>query len=349
MMRRLDGKVAIVTGSGGIGAATAMRLASEGAQVVIADIDLAGAEATARAIVADGGAAIPHALDLGDEASIAALMATVETRFARLDVLHNNAAATAPSQMGRDMAITSMDADIWDNAFRINTRGTMLMIKHAIPLMLRGGGGSIVNTSSGAALRGDLYGPAYAASKAAINCLTLYVATQYGKQGIRCNVVSPGLIVTQNVRDNIGQEQLDRIETHKLTPFLGAPEDIAAAVAYLASDDARFVTAQVHVVDGGIIDHMPYFAEVYGNFVAAPAQRFALIAMGKLVLLLRTAPGVTPEAFATRWRDEFLPALLAQPGVADHLVRAVHHHAVPSGIRADEGVAADGWAGVGTY
>ncbi len=273
MMRRLDGKVAIVTGSGGIGAATAIRLAAEGARIVIADIDIAAAEAGAAAIVASGGEAFAHALDLGDEASVAALMAAVEARYGRLDVLHNNAAATAPSQMGRDMAIASMDADIWDHAFRINTRGTMLMIKHAIPLMLLGGGGSIVNTSSGAALRGDLYGPAYAASKAAINCLTMYVATQYGKQGIRCNVVSPGLVLTRNVQDNNSREQLDRIEAHKLTPYLGAPEDIAAAVAYLASDDARFVTAQVHVVDGGITDHMPYFAEVYDNFVATPAER----------------------------------------------------------------------------
>src|SRR3546814_15923990 len=92
-----------------------------------------------------------------------------------------------------------MPIEIWDRAFEINTRGTMLMIKHGIPLMLKNGRGSIINTSSGAALRGDLYGPAYASSKAAINCLTKYVATQFGKKGIRCNVISPGLVVTPNV------------------------------------------------------------------------------------------------------------------------------------------------------
>ncbi|WP_336971141.1 SDR family NAD(P)-dependent oxidoreductase [Sphingobium aromaticiconvertens] len=274
-MERLEGRVAIVTGSGGIGAASAIRLAAEGARVVIGDIDVEGAEVVVRAIEAKGGVAIALPLDIGDEESIVAFITAVRARYSRLDVLHNNAAATGTAQMGRDMAITMMKADIWDTAFRVNTRGTMLMIKHAIPLMLEGGGGSIINTSSGAALRGDLYGPAYAASKAAINCLTMYVATQYGKQGIRCNVVSPGLVATQNVKDNLPPEQLDRIETHKLTPYLGAPEDIAAAVAYLASDDARFVTAQVHVVDGGIIDHMPYFAEVYGEFTATPGQRIA--------------------------------------------------------------------------
>jgi NAD(P)-dependent dehydrogenase (short-subunit alcohol dehydrogenase family) len=272
-MKRLEGRVAIVTGSGGIGAATARRLAAEGARVVICDIDMAGAEQSAAAVRAEGGEAIARPLDLASEESIAALIGDIRQRFGRLDILHNNAAATATSQMGRDMAITEMDSDIWDTAFRVNTRGTMLMIKHAIPLMLEHGGGSIINTSSGAALRGDLFGPAYAASKAAINCLTLYVATQYGKRGIRCNVVSPGLVVTQNVRDNLTAGQLDRIEGHNLTPYLGAPEDIAAAVAYLASDDARFMTGQVHVVDGGIIGPMPYFADVYKDFLASPGQR----------------------------------------------------------------------------
>ena len=147
------------------------------------------------------------------------------------------------------------------------------MIKHAIPLMLTSGGGSIINTSSGAALRGDLFGPAYAASKAAINCLTLYTATQYGKQGIRCNVVSPGLIVTPNVRLRNSAEQLGRIEQHKLTPFLGEPEDIAKAVAFLASDESRFMTAQIMVVDGGILDHMPYFAETITAFASSPGNR----------------------------------------------------------------------------
>jgi NAD(P)-dependent dehydrogenase (short-subunit alcohol dehydrogenase family) len=275
-MRRLENRVAIVTGSGGpsgIGSATAKRLAEEGATVVLADVDPGSAADAVGAIEGAGGRAVARALDLGDEASIATLVGWVDDQFGRLDLLHNNAAATSADQMGRDMAVALMDADVWDNAFRINSRGTMLMIKHALPPILRGGGGSIVNTSSGAALRGDFYAPAYASSKAAINCLTMYVATQYGKQGIRCNVVSPGLIMTQANIVNNSQEQLDRIERHKLTPYLGKPEDIAAAVAYLGSDDARFVTGQVIAVDGGITNHMPYFAEVYENFAAAPGQR----------------------------------------------------------------------------
>ncbi|ALR19323.1 SDR family NAD(P)-dependent oxidoreductase [Sphingobium baderi] len=272
-MNRLANKVAVVTGSGGIGEASARRLAAEGAQVVIGDVNTASANKVAQSIVADGGKATALHLDLAEESSIIAFFAAIEAEHGRLDVLHNNAADTRGEQMALDMGITAMPADIWDRAFLVNTRGTMLMIKHGIPLMLKNGGGSIINTSSGAALRGDLYGPAYASSKAAINCLTLYTATQYGKQGIRCNVVSPGLVVTPNVYESNSQEQLDRIEKHKLTPYLGAPRDIAAAVAFLASDDGRFMTGQVMVVDGGITDHMPYFSEVLENFAADPANR----------------------------------------------------------------------------
>ena len=147
------------------------------------------------------------------------------------------------------------------------------MIKHALPLMLAQQRGSIVNTSSGAALMGDYYGPAYAASKAAINTLSQYTATQYGKQGIRCNVVSPGMTVTEGAKKTVPPAQLARIETHKLTPYLGAPNDIAAAVAWLVSDDARFVTGQVIQVDGGITAHVPYFAEVTSAFQSNPGIR----------------------------------------------------------------------------
>ena len=272
-MQRLAGKIAIVTGSGGIGEACARRLAADGATVIIGDVMLDHAEAVARQIVAGGRRAEARQLDIADEQSVRAFIASIKQDHGRLDVLHNNAADTRKEQMAHDMAITEMSVDIWDRAFQVNTRGTMLMTKYAIPLMLENGGGSIINTSSGAALRGDLFAPAYAASKAAINCLTLYTATQYGKQGIRCNAVSPGLIVTPNVLLSNSREQLDRIERHKLTPYLGEPDDIAKAVSFLASDESRFMTAQIMVVDGGILDHMPYFSETIQNFEADPASR----------------------------------------------------------------------------
>jgi NAD(P)-dependent dehydrogenase (short-subunit alcohol dehydrogenase family) len=273
-MTRLQGRVAIVTGAAvGIGEACAKRLAAEGARVIVADIDESGAARVAGEITAAGGTALALRVDLADQASIIALYSAVAARFGRLDILHNNAADTRGEQIARDMAIAAMDVDIWDRAFAVNTRGTMLMIKHALPAMLAGGGGSIINTSSGAGLTGDLFAPAYAASKAAINCLTKYVAAQYGKQKIRCNVVSPGLILTPTARANSSAETLQNFERHSLTPYLGQPEDIAAAVAYLASDDARFVTAQVIVVDGGYTNHMPHVADSFAAFAAAGDRR----------------------------------------------------------------------------
>jgi len=264
-LARLQGKVAVISGtSGGIGAATAHRLADEGAAVVLADINLPGAEQTARAVRETGGEAFAHYLDLAEEDSVAALIAAAVARYGRIDVLFNNAADTRQETMVLDAAVEFMDADLWDSVFRINTRGTMLMIKHALPHMVRQGGGSIINTSSGAALRSDLFRVAYASSKAAINVLTEYVAAQYGKKGVRCNVVSPGLVVTETSEATQGHN-LDLYRTHHLTPRLGRPGDIAAMVALLASDDGKFITAQIIPVDGGISTHFPHVAETRGG------------------------------------------------------------------------------------
>ena len=265
MMRRLEGKVAVISGtSGGIGAATARRLASEGAKVVLADIDLDGAERTAQTVRDAGGEALAHYLDLAEEASIKALIAYAVAQYGGIDVLFNNAADTRYETMLHDAAVEFMDADLWDGVFRINTRGTMLMIKHTLPHMIAQASGSIINTGSGASLRGDLFRVAYASSKAAINVLTEYVAAQYGKKGIRCNVVSPGLIVTENTEMNQGHN-LDLYLAHHLTPRLGRPDDLAAMVALLASDDGKFITAQIIPVDGGISTAFPHVAETRGG------------------------------------------------------------------------------------
>ena len=143
-MRRLEGKTGIICGShGGIGAATARRLASEGAQLMLADIDLAGAEAVAASIRAAGGDAVAHHLDLNEEASIKQLIDDTLARFGKLDILFNNAADTRPSTMAKDAAVEFMDADVWDGVFRVNTRGTMLTIKHALPALIKAGSSSI--------------------------------------------------------------------------------------------------------------------------------------------------------------------------------------------------------------
>jgi NAD(P)-dependent dehydrogenase (short-subunit alcohol dehydrogenase family) len=178
----VEGKVAIVTGSGAnIGEACARLLATEGAKVALADINRTGAQAVAESIRSAGGDATAFGLDLADEASIKALVADVIARYGRIDVLHNNAANTAVAQMAADAALADMEVDVWDAAFRINTRGTMLMIKHVAPHMIAGGGGSIINTSTGVSILGDIFNPAYSSSKGAVNSLTRNTAAQFGR------------------------------------------------------------------------------------------------------------------------------------------------------------------------
>jgi NAD(P)-dependent dehydrogenase (short-subunit alcohol dehydrogenase family) len=260
---RLKDRVAIVTGSAsGIGRSTALLLASEGASVVVADLDGPGAEKVVAEIEAAGGTALARVVDVSREDAVREMIATAVDTWGGLDILHNNAAALGPASPGRDMDVASMDVEVWDRTMAVNLRGVMLGCKHAIPAMLERGGGSIVNTSSGSAQRGDLAIPAYAVSKGGVDTLTRYVATQYGKRGIRCNAIAPGLILTHEVEQFGGEDYVRMLEEHHLTPRVGRPEDIAEAVLYLVSDAASFVTGQILNVDGGISSHVPPFADI---------------------------------------------------------------------------------------
>jgi NAD(P)-dependent dehydrogenase (short-subunit alcohol dehydrogenase family) len=259
---RLHGRSAIVTGAAsGIGRASALRLAAEGARVAIADIDEAGAKTVAGEIEAAGGRAIAIRTDVCDETAIAKLISQTLAAFGKLDILHNNAAALGNASVGADFAIEDLEVEVWDRTMAVNVRSVMLGCKHAIPHMVEAGGGSIINTSSGAALAGSLTGAAYASSKAAVNTFTLCVAAQYGKRGVRCNAILPGLIMTPAVDLGMGPAEVSMLLDHHLTPQAGQPEDIAGMVAYLASDEARYVTAQLIRVDGGITSHVPSYAD----------------------------------------------------------------------------------------
>jgi NAD(P)-dependent dehydrogenase (short-subunit alcohol dehydrogenase family) len=183
--------------------------------------------------------------------------------FGRLDVLDNNAA----SQGHRDDALVGeMTVELWDKVFSVNARGAMLMCKHALPMMIEGGGGSIINISSGTAQAGDMFSTAYAATKGAINTLTKYVAVQYGAQGVRCNAVAPGLVITPMLASAMPEPMQAIFRGHSLTGKLGQPQDIAEMVAFLASDRSRFITGQVIPVDGGIFAHIPTVPEVGSLF-----------------------------------------------------------------------------------
>ena len=259
---RVQNKLALVTGAGGgIGSACALALAREGAAVAVADINLEAAQRTAARIEQAGGRAIALAMDLGVEASVAATVDAAAKALGGLDILHNNAADTRLSGT-RDMPVERVDTVVWDDIFRINLRGTMVAARAAIPHLRARGGGVIVNTSSNAALSGALSHSAYSASKAAINSLTQSIATQHGKENIRCNAISPGLIVTDATRDTYAASGVgDIMLRHQLSPRLGQPEDIAAALVFLASDEAAFITGQIICVDGGTLAHQPYVAD----------------------------------------------------------------------------------------
>ncbi|MAT50182.1 MAG: dehydrogenase [Porticoccaceae bacterium] len=268
MNKKLKGKVAIVTGSGAnIGEACVKALAAEGASVVVADINREGAERVAAEINDSGGRALAGYVDLLDEKSVETLVAASLEHFGRIDILHNNAADTRPAQMAADASITELDGSVWDAAFAVNARGTMLMTKHCLPAMIAAGGGSIINTSSGVSILGDIFTPAYSASKGAVNSFTRNTATQFGKQNIRCNAVLPGLILTDLSRSMVPEDQLAMLEKHTLLPRLGNPNDIARTVVFLASDDASFITGQLFAVDGGISTHQPFVGDVLASMV----------------------------------------------------------------------------------
>lgn len=268
-MARLAGKVALVVGcASGIGAATAAAMAREGARVVLADLDLAGAQVQAERIAASGGDAVAVRADLADEVSLSALIGFVEERFRRLDVLHNNAAATTLAAT-RDGPVATLDPEVWDLTMRVNLRGPMLTIKHALPLLLQSRG-SIINTASNAGLSGDLGHTAYAVSKGGLMTLTLYVAAQHGADGVRCNAISPGLIVTDMMRAAWPVEAIAELHAHELAPRNGSPEDIAQAAVFLASDESAFINGQVLRVDGGALSHQPYYAAFRAARAHAP-------------------------------------------------------------------------------
>ena len=264
--RRLEGKVAIVTGgASGIGAATARRLVAEGARVAIGDVNGLRAESVAADI---GSAAAGIQFDAGDVESVKLLVERAVERFGRLDILHNNAAIMAPEVIGRDTNPVDIDFAVWDKTMEVNLRGYLAGCKYAIPHMIESGGGSIILTASGSGVFGDLSNVAYGTSKAGIIGLNRYIATIYGSAGIRCNAINPGLIRTEGGKGNVPEAMLPIMQRNTLVPRLGMAEDIAATVAFLASDDAAFITGVSINVDGGLTCHAPYmsdFLEAYGS------------------------------------------------------------------------------------
>jgi len=249
-MRGLNGKVGVVAGGGrGIGAATARRLAEEGAAVVIGDITEAWAKETAEAICAAGGRAIGVYLDGTKATSQAAIVQAALDEFGGLDFYHSNLAGGTEG----DIDALNCPEEVLDRSFAINTKSHMFATQAALPVMLERGGGAMIYTSSGAAIGGNAFQVAYPMTKIAIHALVRHVATKYGKKGIRSNGICPGVVLTEAVKQHLTDDYV--VGALKTVPHtrLGEPEDIAAAVAFLASDDGAWVNGQVWHVNGGMI------------------------------------------------------------------------------------------------
>lgn len=258
MTGRLNKRIAIITGAaGGIGAASARRLAADGATVVLADIDADAASGVARTIPG----AIAMAIDLTDENSVKDLAAGVIAEFGRIDILHNNAAIQNDAQRQRDLDVANLDVTAWDLAMAVNVRGAMLMSKHVIPHMIAHGGGSIIHSASGFGVQGESTLTAYGSSKAALIQLNRMIATQYGKHNVRSNCMVIGFVLTPLAVETTPDIVKDILLSHHLTPALGEPEDIANLVAFLASDESKFITGAAIPIDGGVTAHQPSYAD----------------------------------------------------------------------------------------
>lgn len=241
----LEGRVAIVTGAAsGIGAATAARMAAEGAKVVVADVNLIGADEVARSI---GDSALARETDVRDERAVASLVQATVEKFGRLDILHNNAVYSLPN----DLDSVRTPDEVWREMFDVVVMAAVYGCRHAIPFMVEGGGGSIICSSSGAARSATGSKVAYGSAKAALESLCRYTAVSFGAQGIRMNAVAPGFVLTESTRELFDETQLEAFDARAAAGRVCLPDDVADVVVFLASDAARYVNGEVVTVNGG--------------------------------------------------------------------------------------------------
>lgn len=254
-MKGLNGKRIVIAGGGnGIGAATAERLGAEGAAVVVGDINPDAAQATAKRIADAGGTALAVEFDLADERSVRALVDTAVDHLGGVDGLYNVGADVSADVLGRDGDLLDMDPAVWRRTLEVNLIGYAYTARAVLPLLLEQGGGAIVNTSSAAAHVGDHVRAAYQSSKAGINALTRHIANRWGKQGIRANCVSPGIVLTESAEKMaLSPEALEFARLTIPSTRFGKPEDLAGVVTFLLSDDAEWINGQVWSINGGAL------------------------------------------------------------------------------------------------
>jgi NAD(P)-dependent dehydrogenase (short-subunit alcohol dehydrogenase family) len=249
---RLENKVALITGAAsGMGQAAAVEFARAGARVAMSDVNEEGLAESALLVGDVGGVCISITGSVSDSGDVATMVGRTVDAFGALDILYSNAAIYLPNR--GDAPVVDLDEDVWQRVIDVNLKGVYLCAKYAIPAMIRGGGGSIINVSSLAGTRGSRQSHAYAMAKGGVISLTQSLAVTYGPQGIRANAIAPGAIDTPMVR---GAGTLDEAATRAMMGHLplgrvGLAEEVARVALFLASDDSAYVTGTVQLVDGG--------------------------------------------------------------------------------------------------
>lgn len=247
----LKNKIALITGAGsGIGEATALLFAKNGASVVLADTDTDGAERVLKVIEKDGGKGMVMKTDVSKPVECERLVAESVKKFGRLDIAVNNAGIGGPAALMGDYPIEG-----WDKVIAINLSGVFYGMRYQIPAMLKNGGGSIVNMASILGKVGFPMSIAYVAAKHGVVGLTENAALEYATQGIRVNAVGPGFIKTPLLDKNLSAEQMTGIAAMHPMQRLGTAQEVAELVLWLASDKASFVTGSYYNVDGGYLAH----------------------------------------------------------------------------------------------
>ncbi|HXG36055.1 MAG TPA: glucose 1-dehydrogenase [Dehalococcoidia bacterium] len=251
-MGRLEGKVAVITGAAsGIGRASAILFAAEGAKVIAADWDEEKGRQVEQEIKESGGSAQFIKVDVSKPEDVQRMINLAEETYGRLDVVFNNAGVEGQQALTADCSLEN-----WERVININLKGVFLGMKYAIPVMLKNGGGSIINTASVAGLVGFVSIPAYCASKGGVIQLTRTAALEYAKQGIRVNAICPGVIATPMVErfaEQLGEAGRQGLEAMEPVGRMGKPEEVAEVAVFLASDESSFCTGAPFIVDGGFV------------------------------------------------------------------------------------------------
>jgi NAD(P)-dependent dehydrogenase (short-subunit alcohol dehydrogenase family) len=254
MMEGLRGTTAVLFGgAGGIGSATSRRLAAEGVNVVVASRTEANAEKVAAQVREADGHAVATAVDIGDETSVAAVVALAVETYGGIDAVHVNAADMRMEIITNDTDAVGIDLDVFDQTVRTNLRGYLVCTQATVPALLERGGGSIVYTSSAAVWAGEPERPAYAMTKGGLGPLVRHVASRWGREGIRANAIAPGPTVGADMDAMLPAEYKQQMLATLRHRRLGRPEDIAAMVAFLISDEGEWINGQEIRVDGGRI------------------------------------------------------------------------------------------------